>query len=462
MNGTTKTKLPPLPFEVMNAATSKQDTAPAPLDATFPIAVGLVVLMIAGVLAFGAVYPSGIALLQIGSAALFIAMLLVMAFRSKSLRLQAKAAYAPMLFVGALILFQLASGHTAYWYVSYQEALLDFSYLLAFVIASEAFRTARAARFAITALALVGPAISIFAILESFTRNGKLYWLLAPETPGYLMMFGQYVSRNHYAGMIELLAPFSVFAALQPRTPTERRVLHLFAAAIMYASVGIAASRAGVIVCAIELLLIAALYFRRSRGNTLTLSLVACLAVCALPLLWLEPQVLLDRFRDLPTEITFGRGAFYRDALHMIFVHPWTGFGLHTFATVYPHYRSFYTDYVVNELHNDWLQAFVELGIIGGLAICIAAFFILRDALRLVLSRGHATSQLSAFRTASLVGVIGLMLHGLVDFNMHVPANAFAFFILCAWATNRSAPLSHERPRKSHLMDRDRVQDAGR
>jgi hypothetical protein len=46
-------------------------------------------------------------------------------------------------------------------------------------------------------------------------------------------------------------------------------------------------------------------------------------------------------------------------------------------------------------------------------------------------------------RTASLIGITGLLAHSFFDFNLHIPANAACFFVLCAWATNRDHIFMH-------------------
>ena len=44
---------------------------------------------------------------------------------------------------------------------------------------------------------------------------------------------------------------------------------------------------------------------------------------------------------------------------------PVLGWGLGTFPTIYPHYRSFYTNLFINEAHNDYAQLLVETGLLG-------------------------------------------------------------------------------------------------
>src|SRR5208283_6182821 len=66
------------------------------------------------------------------------------------------------------------------------------------------------------------------------------------------------------------------------------------------------------------------------------------------------------------TEISGGmRLSIDRDALRMFRSKPVLGWGLGTFPVVYPEFRSFYTNFFVNEAHNDYLQLLTEMGVLG-------------------------------------------------------------------------------------------------
>ena len=51
-------------------------------------------------------------------------------------------------------------------------------------------------------------------------------------------------------------------------------------------------------------------------------------------------------------------------------------------------------------------------------------------------------SATEALCTAALAGCTGLLVHSFPDFNLHIPANAALFYVLCAMAT---APLVRKR-----------------
>ena len=87
--------------------------------------------------------------------------------------------------------------------------LLKFSALLAlFFLCVQSFRTRAHWHGFVWFLLFFGFGVSLFAILQHFTFNGKLYWVRELRYGG--IPFGPYVNRNHFAGLTELLIPLGV------------------------------------------------------------------------------------------------------------------------------------------------------------------------------------------------------------------------------------------------------------
>jgi O-antigen ligase len=111
---------------------------------------------------------------------------------------------------------------------------------------------------------------------------------------------------------------------------------------------------------------------------------------------------------------------------------PVVGWGLRTFPVVYPQFRSFYTNFFVNEAHNDYLQLLAEMGLLG--FGCMVWFLIVlyRAALRKI---GNWTSDVSGAATlACMLGTTGILVHSLLDFNLQITANAALFYVFCTIA----------------------------
>ncbi len=111
----------------------------------------------------------------------------------------------------------------------------------------------------------------------------------------------------------------------------------------------------------------------------------------------------------------------------MIAEHPWRGFGLGTYANVYPAYATFDIGGVVEHAHNQWLEWAAEGGIPFALAWLALALGVSGPAVRSVWA----------------IGIVAAFLHALVDYP-------FARFGLTAWnfmllGAVSSAPVREEK-----------------
>jgi O-antigen ligase len=111
---------------------------------------------------------------------------------------------------------------------------------------------------------------------------------------------------------------------------------------------------------------------------------------------------------------------------------------------VYPQFRSFYTRFFVNQAHNDYLQLLVETGLAGfGIALWFVVLTFRRARAKLENWTETANGTLTV---AALLGCVGILVHGFLDFNLQIPANAALFYVLCAIAA--AAPLQESQRRR--------------
>ena len=55
-----------------------------------------------------------------------------------------------------------------------------------------------------------------------------------------------------------------------------------------------------------------------------------------------------------------------------------------------------------------------------------------------------------------MAGIAGLLLHSLVDFNLHIPSNAILFLLLCALATSPPLPSELQNTRRRLALTQSR------
>jgi O-antigen ligase len=205
----------------------------------------------------------------------------------------------------------------------------------------------------------------------------------------------------------------------------------------MAATIFLSASRGGMVAFVSEVVFFSGLLLTRRSWRSAWPVLAICLAIGAF-VFWIDDGRVLHQLDSLRDPVTnsavISRFDIAKDIPRMVRERPIAGWGLGLFPTVYPQYRTFSTDLVVNQAHNDYLQALVETGILG--FICVLWFIVslYRRGIRnfRVGSRLATTSAL-----ASLVGCTGILVHSFSDFNLHIPANAAVFYVLCGVATAR-------------------------
>ena len=198
----------------------------------------------------------------------------------------------------------------------------------------------------------------------------------------------------------------------------------------------------------VEIGILLVFVFRDRQKQNIAILLGAFLVISFTVIAWTGGREVKARIATLATDkhsdITNDfRLQIDRDILRMFRQHPMLGWGQGTFADVYPRFRSFYSDSLVNAAHNDFLQVLAETGLIGfGIMIWFLAIT-LRNAVR---KSSKWTSNLNgAVSVVAILGICGILVHSLVDFNMQVPANAALFYSLCTVAAMEPRFKTHRR-----------------
>jgi len=402
-------------------------------------------ILLSAPLAFGAVQPWAILALQTSTTLLFLAW----GFRqwlNREIRISSHPLYLPMLAFAALVTLQWLTGMTAYRHATYSHLLLYLSYgLLVFVVTQTLRRTSQLEKFA-WVLAGYAAMLASFSLLQGLAPNGKLYGVWKPF---YGQPYGPYVNHNHYAGLMEMLTPFLLVLAATRVTQGRRKIAVAVIAAVMAGTIFLCGSRGGMLAFALQAVLLVVLLRPRQEDWKRHLLLGVGLAAMIGVLVWIGGNELTRRLASIQSEtqqeITGGvRLTIDRDCLRMWREKPLFGWGLGTFPVVYPQFRSFYTNFFVNEAHNDYLQLLTETGLAG---FAIAIWF-------LVLTFRHAWAKLDnwtdsangSLTVAALLGCVGILIHSFLDFNLQIPANAAMFYVLCAIAA--SNPLQESQRRR--------------
>ena len=417
------------------------DAALQPARASAPdrlVFYGVFGLLLFGPLAFGAVEPWSIFILEAG-AALLLVLWIIRHVASGELAVSANPLFAPMLLFAFLIGLQLVSGRTAYRYETFSAALLYCAYgILCFLVVQVLHRTAQVRALAVT-FSVYGSLVASFALLQGLSATTRLYWLRTPRTGGWI--YGPYVNHNHYAGLMEMLVPVPLVFLLTRGARGPRKTMAGIAAALMASTIFLSGSRGGMLAFLVQIGVLAAVVIWDQKSRTPAWALLPFLALGVGLVLWLGGSELAHRLEtfhaDARTELFSGtRLDIDRDALRMFARKPISGWGLGVFPDVYPQFRSFHTNFFINEAHNDYLQLLVEMGGLGFATMLWFLWALFRHAGRKLHHWSEDTN--GAVALAALLGVIGILVHSLVDFNLQVPANASLFYVFCVVAAMES------------------------
>jgi O-antigen ligase len=394
----------------------------------------LSVLMV-GPLFFGAVQPWAWAAITIAAACLLLLWGLG-CVRAGSVIVTSSPLYVPLLGVLVLAGVQLWFGFSMD-HVGTREALIKLiGYAIIFFVGQQLYLSASPRTWQHTgaAVAVYMFLMAVFAIVQFFASPGLLYGVVPAESAS---AFGSYVNRGNYVGLMEMLIPIVVTFACSLRWRHPAKPFLLFVVFTALVSVFLSGSRAGLISLAVEFAILGLVIL--VAGTEHKHVLVASILVAALAVgffYWLDPGDVWGRWKQMASqpELALGsREKIAQDSLRMGRDHLAHGVGLGAFEVAYTPYQTVITDLTIDYAHNDYLQFLAEAGIWGWLLtpLAITIFFVL--SFRHLRARLRQQSGWLQFGAA--VGVCGLLVHSMSEFNLHIPANAAWFSFVAALAT---------------------------
>ncbi len=263
---------------------------------------------------------------------------------------------------------------------------------------------------------------------------------------------GTFANRDHLAGMLEMVLPvvLALMAASlghggmkshRRRARWRQKIAFLSSfkghQAAFFGALGVllllglvfTRSRAGLALAMLGLFLSLLAFARRLGGSNVYGTLGTVLAVAMIAAVEIGLAPVLDRFSVDP--LTDSRLSIFSSTLDGIgSLFPFGG-GAGVFPPVYPLFQPANLGQVfVNHAHNDYLEALFEQGVFA-LFILIAGLLIyLRQWPRLWIR-----SRWGSFRFIQVgagIGLLLMLLHSLLDFNLQIPANAITFAFLAA------------------------------
>ncbi|MFH0984183.1 MAG: O-antigen ligase family protein [Candidatus Omnitrophota bacterium] len=238
--------------------------------------------------------------------------------------------------------------------------------------------------------------VALFAILQKFSHNGRIFWVgMKASKP-----VGPYFNYDHYAGFMEMCSAVAVGKVVASFFHTSfahckglaqkifwfsTREAHqalrcLLMSAVMIATIFMSTSRGGIMSFALSQIFFFSVFLwtagRQRKGKRWAGVVTAGMLFVGVMVLWLGPETLLKKIHMTSVEKIIKmessdsiRIHFYKGTLLVIRDFPVIGTGLGTFGTNFTRYRSFKyfggpTNYL-RRTHNDYLELVSETGIAG-------------------------------------------------------------------------------------------------
>lgn len=286
----------------------------------------------------------------------------------------------------------------------------------------------------------VATLLSLTGLFQYFGILPRTKW--APE--GFLA--ATYVNHNHFAGYLELAMPLALgaFFSRHERSLIPK-VSIMSALIIMLLAFIFAQSRGAWISLAAALLVMSFFLIKNARIGKDGIVAMLLFLFFASFILVLNSSVISGRLgmskakaqgaEDLSIQT---RQKIWKGSIEMINHRPWTGSGIGTFSYGFPRFRPAGLTWKANFAHNDYLELAAEAGVFA-LIVLLWIFFI-------IFYRGFSRMGSDPVVLGLTGGILSLALHGLTDFNFHIPANMLLTVTFAALIMRQRPEVSEQAP----------------
>ena len=370
----------------------------------------------------------------------------------------------PALLLAALALFQSVPlpGVGAISFDPYETRLVAARILAAALYCALLLRytdTERRLRTVVYAVVLTGLASALFGIIRQTAQRGEQGFVLQYLAPG--SGYAQFINKNHFAYLAEMSLGLLLGLAAGRGVARRKILIPLALAVPVWAALVLSNSRGGVLAMLCQVVLLGATFgaARRSDASAgvdpsaasrIAASPVARVGLVALLLLlivvgmvWVGGDPLADRMSSVGGEVMAqgpdptrtGRAEIWKATWGMFKDHPVAGTGLGGYWIAISSYHNASGVSVPQQAHNDYLELLASGGIIG-FALVISFIYLFSKRARARLLVGTPFARAAAL--GALAGLFGVAVHSLVEFGLHVTANALAAAALVAVASGEA------------------------
>jgi len=394
-------------------------------------------ILVFGPLAFGAVDPPEFVVIEILTLGVLVFWGLRLCVSPKPKLLWPPICWAVAAFTAYAVVRYLTADIE---YVARQELIRVLVYAFVFLAILNNLHRQNQMRTICLVLIFLALAEAAYALYE-YVTGWKHVWI--PGQPDKHRGSGTYISPNHLGGFLEMILPLALSFTLVSRLKALWRIITAYAALVVIAGIGVTGSRGTWISASVALaLFFGVLIFRRGHRLPAVLSLVVL--VCAVLFLVPRSFYMQQRLRAaMPQQGKVNddvRFALWRPAIQLWQENVWWGVGPAHFDSRFRAFRPEEVQLQAGWVHNDYLNVLADWGLVGFALIAGAWLFLGAGILKSWPSVGKAQNDLGgvsgsnkfAILLGASLGLVAILVHSVVDFNMHIPANAILAVTLMA------------------------------
>ena len=291
-------------------------------------------------------------------------------------------------------------------------------------------------------LVFLAMAASIYAAVQ-FLNHSTRVLALASQDVGRAS--GTFLQPDHFCAFLEMILPLVLSFLLVGRIKPLTRVLLGYSFLAILGGVAVTFSRAGWVATVTGLLVVLLVLIGHRNHRT---PAGICLAVLAGGGIWFVTHYLsgtitymqrINRPEGGLNLDVFIRTKIWLAGWHMWLDHLWWGVGPGLFDVYFHAYRPQTLQQHAGWPHCDYLNLLTDWGLAGGLIALTGLGLVLAGVVRTwgrvrrsETDFGRSLSNRFAFFLGALGGLAALAMHSLVDFIVHVPADALVAVTLLA------------------------------
>jgi len=432
---------------------------------------GLLVLMVLTAVPYGTVEPWSEAVFECAVFA-FCMLFVIEGYLSGSWRINGLPLLYPVFALVGLSLLQSvslwpvnisAAGGGKVWfavsadpYESRRFALKLASLTIAGALLMRYTITRRRLKTLINVVIGIGVTSAVFGILrQALQRQMGFILPLLPPGAGY----AQFINKNHFAFLMEMALGLGLGLIVARGVHRERVPIYVAALIAVWTALVLSNSRGGLLAMLGQMAFTLVLFIRRrtrkgsdasndgqrgrlrrsARSLAVQIALVVGLVIAViLGVIWIGGDPLVSNIESASSELKATqselregsrRRDIWRASWRMFRANQIAGAGLGGYWAAVPQYHDASGKMTPQQAHNDYLELLASGGLIGA-AIGIWFLILLIQRLRLAIRARDSLYRAGACGVT--IVAVGLAVHSLFDFGLHITINALIFFSLLA------------------------------